>query len=135
MAEHRALFGDRDVADDLQHIASAHGETVDRSDHRLLQLVDGLVHLEGRQHAGVEQALLHALLAAADTEELVAGTGQHDYTGARLAPDLVDAIADLMAHEGREHVAVLRSVQRDRAHRAVFAVSDFLERHEVVLIK
>jgi hypothetical protein len=63
-----------------------------------LQALDRLVHVESRQDAGVEAGVLHSLLAAADAEKAVAGTGDDEHARARLAPDRVDAIAHLVAH-------------------------------------
>ena len=99
LAEHRALLGDGAVAQHLQHVAAADREAVDRGDHRLLQLLDRLVHLQRRQRAGIERGVLHALLASADAEELFAGAGKYDHARARLAADVVDAVAHLVAHD------------------------------------
>ena len=118
LAEDRALLGDGEVAHAVQHVPAADREAVHGGDHRLLQLLDRLIHLQRRQHAGVEVGVLHAVLAPADAEELVAGAGQHDHARARLAPDGVDAVADLVARHVREHVAVMRPVERDGADRA-----------------
>ena len=48
LSEHRAFLGDRDVAHDLQDIAAADRIAVDRGDHRFLQPLDALIHVEGR---------------------------------------------------------------------------------------
>src|SRR3546814_128577 len=95
--------------------------------HRLLQLVDGIVHLQRRQHAGVEGGVLHAFLAAADAEEPVAGPRQNDHTGSGLAADPLDAIADFLAGDRGEHVPVIGPVQGDPADRAVLLVQDRFE--------
>src|SRR5437763_3162923 len=126
LAKDRALLGDRDVAHDLQHIAAADRIAIDRGDDRLLQPLDRLIHVEGRQHAGVKLRLLHAFLAAADAEEAVAGAGDDQHAGAGLAPHFVDAVAHFVAHDWREHVAVIWPVQGQRADRAVYFVNDRL---------
>src|SRR5438477_937653 len=124
LAEDRALLRDRDVAHDLQHVAAADRITVDRGDDGLLQALDRLVHVERRQDTGIKPCVLYTLLAAADAEEAVAGAGQDEHAGARLAPDGVDAVAHFVAHDGGEHVAVIGAVQRQRADRPVFLVED-----------
>jgi hypothetical protein len=129
LAEHGAFLGDREVADHLQHVAAADREAVDAGDHGLLQPLDRLVHVEGRQDAGVEARVLHALLTAADAEEAVASPGYDKNAGARLAPDPVDAVAHLMAHHGGEHVAVIGPVQGQGPDRAILLIEDRLVAH------
>src|SRR5204863_7093288 len=85
LAKNGALLGYGDVAHDLQHVAAADRITVHRGDDRLLQPLDRLVHIEGRQYASVELCILHALLAAADAEEAVAGAGDYEDAGAGVA--------------------------------------------------
>ena len=134
LAEHRALFRDREIAHHLQHLPAADREAVDRRYHGLLQPINALVDFKRRQHTGVERAVLHAFLAPADAEELIAGAADHQYARACLAPDVVDAIADLVAHLRGEHVAIVRAIEREPADRAVLFVQDSLERHEDYLI-
>ena len=129
LAEHGALLGDRQVADHLQHVAAADREAVDACDHRLLQLVDRLVHFERRQHAGIEPGRFGAVLAPADAEKPVACAGQHDHPGAGLAPDRVDALAHLVAGLDGKHVPVIGPVQRDGPDRAVLFIEDRLVAH------
>src|ERR1051326_7800201 len=57
----RKILCDRDVAHDLQHIAATDGIAVDGGDDRFLQALDRLVHVEGRQDAGVKAGVLHSL--------------------------------------------------------------------------
>ena len=92
-----------------------------------LKAVDGLVHVEHRQYAGVEVGIRHAGLLAADAEESVASPGNDDDARTGLATDIVDAVADFVAHRFIEHVAVVGTIQRDSADRAVLGVDDGFE--------
>ena len=112
-----------------KHVAAADRVAVDRGDDRLLQPLDALVHVEGRQHAGIKRRVLHAGLAPADAEEAVAGAGDDQDAGAGLAADRVDAVAHLVAHRLGEHVAVIGTVQRQGPDRSVLAVQDRLVTH------
>ena len=122
LPKHRAFLGDREVAHDLQHLAAADREPVHGCDHRLLQALDAFVDFQRRQHARIERAVFQAVLAAADAEELVAGAGDDQHARSRLAPDVVDAVADLVTHLRREHVAVVRPIERQPADRAFFSI-------------
>jgi hypothetical protein len=121
--------GKGEVAQHLHDVAAADRIAVHAGDHGLLHALDALVEVHRGKGAGIEVAVLEPVLLAADAEEAVAGAGQHDHAGARLAPDRVDAVADLVAHDVIEHVAVVRPVQRDGADRAVFLVEDGLVAH------
>src|SRR5690606_8809734 len=77
----------------------------------------------------IERGVRHALLAAADAEKLVAGTGDDHDTRTGFAADRVDAVVQLMAHGLGEHVAVVRPIERDCADRPVLLVEDCLVAH------
>src|SRR5262249_7637606 len=112
---------------------AANREAVDAGDDRLLEAVDRFVHLQRRQNAGIKDGFLHAFLAPANAEELIAGACYHDHPRPCFTAGGSDAVANFVAHLDGEHVAVIRSVQRDCADRAILLVDDCIEAHESFL--
>ena len=127
LSEHGGVSCNGDVTNHLQHVPAAHCHAVDGGNDRLLEPVDGFVHLQRGEDPGVELRIFHAFLAATEAEESVSGAGQDNDARARFATDFVDAVTDFVAHGQGEHVAVGGAVQGDGAYRAVFLIGDFLK--------
>jgi hypothetical protein len=71
----------------------------------------------------------HAVLAATQTKETIAGTGQDNHASPSFPSDFINAVANLMTHFFCEHVAVLWTIHRDGSNGAIFFVKDFVELH------
>src|SRR5690606_40413661 len=129
LAEDRAFLGDSNVADHLENITPTHRIAVYRCNHRLLQFLNGLVHLERGQSSGIKDRIFHTRFTAAYAEEAVASSCQHHNPCSRLASDQFNTIAYLMAHRFGKHVPVIGSVQRDTCDGTNFLEKDLLEIH------
>ena len=129
LTEHRAFLGDGDVAHHLQHLPAADGITVDHGYHRFLQALDGFVNFQRRQHASIERGVLKAILAPADAEKFIPRAGDHDHACACFAADVVDAVTNLVAHLGGEHIAIVGAIERQPADGTFFFISNCIKRH------
>ena len=107
--------GDREVAHDVEHVAAAHREAVDRGDDRLRHRVDELVEIDDGHHARVVQSGELVVLTA-DAEELVAGTGQDGHVDGGSLAHVPQRLEKLARGLESKLVRVLRAVDRDRRH-------------------
>jgi hypothetical protein len=107
--EHGLRHRDPQIGALNQHEAAAHGETVDRSDHRLFQRAvhEGIGNLQTRaaRHAG-RQRLLHVLAGA----EAAAGAGKDRDLELLVVPEFGPRLRERLAHLGVERIQPLGPV-------------------------
>ena len=121
LAEARVVGGDREVADDVQHVAAADRVAGDHRDHRLRQPPDLDVQVGdveapdgclGARLGHVARVAAHALVAAgAEGQRTLAG--QHDHADRGVLARPLERVGDLDQRLRPERVAHLGAVDRD----------------------
>ena len=118
LAEARVVGGDREVADEVQHVAAADRVAGHHRHHRLGQPADLHVQVgdveapDARAARDVAGVAAHALVAAG-AERVRALAGQHDHADLAVLARLVQRVGDLDQRLGPERVADLRAIDGD----------------------
>ena len=122
------LRRDRKVAQDVQHVAAADREAVDRRDHRLRDLADDAVQpLDLKQTASrgaVVAALRALLLVAARAEGAGTRARERHHAHLRVRPRSLEALDQLIDSVCRERVLALLAVDHDPAQAPVDLVAN-----------
>ena len=122
LAEHRVVGGDGEVADEVQHVAAANGETGDLGDDRLgqpahLDVQVGDVEAPDAGRAGGVRHLVAGVAAdvliAAGAEGVRALAGEDDHADLGVLASALERVGDLDQRLGPEGVADLRAVDGD----------------------
>jgi hypothetical protein len=136
LAEAGVLGGDGQVADDVQDVAAADGDAVDRGDDGLGDVADetveGLDLEEAALGGAVVAGFLALFLVAAGAEGLVAGAGQGDDADLAVGPGALEAENEFVDGAAPEGVEAVGPVDRDPGQPVVDFIEDvgeFLEFH------
>ena len=138
LAEHRVLGGDRDVAEDVEHVPTADGVPVDGGDDRLGNVADEPVQRLHFEQAGLGRTVVTGLAAlfliASRAEGSVAGPGKGNDADGPIDPRRLEAADQLVHRAAPERVVALGPVDRDPRQSVVDLVHDvgqFVELHDV----
>ena len=119
LTEAGMLRGDRKVAQDVQHVAAADRQAVDRRDHRLGDLADRAVQCLDLEQPAVRGAVIAALgpllLIAARAEGALAGSRERHHAHLRRRPGALEALDQLIDRMRGERVEPLGTVDGDPA--------------------